>query len=56
MTASAHSARLTHSPDHAFSGLLSAKRTSGEPRYDRAPPRLDEHGDRIRAWLTGADR
>jgi crotonobetainyl-CoA:carnitine CoA-transferase CaiB-like acyl-CoA transferase len=24
------------------------------PRYDRAPPRLDEHGDEIRAWLAGA--
>jgi crotonobetainyl-CoA:carnitine CoA-transferase CaiB-like acyl-CoA transferase len=22
------------------------------PRYDLAPPRLDEHGDDIRAWLT----
>ena len=21
------------------------------PRYDRPPPRLDEHGDEIRAWL-----
>jgi crotonobetainyl-CoA:carnitine CoA-transferase CaiB-like acyl-CoA transferase len=25
-------------------------------RYDLPPPRLDEHGDQIRAWLTGADR
>jgi crotonobetainyl-CoA:carnitine CoA-transferase CaiB-like acyl-CoA transferase len=25
-------------------------------RYDLPPPKLDEHGDQIRAWLTGADR
>ncbi len=25
------------------------------PRYDLPPPRLDEHGDEIRAWLTAAD-
>jgi crotonobetainyl-CoA:carnitine CoA-transferase CaiB-like acyl-CoA transferase len=25
-------------------------------RYDLPPPRLDEHGEQIRAWLTGADR
>jgi crotonobetainyl-CoA:carnitine CoA-transferase CaiB-like acyl-CoA transferase len=23
------------------------------PRYDLPPPRLDEHGDQIRAWLAG---
>ena len=26
------------------------------PRYELPPPRLDEHGDQIRAWLSGADR
>ena len=25
-------------------------------RYDLPPPQLDEHGEQIRAWLTGADR
>jgi crotonobetainyl-CoA:carnitine CoA-transferase CaiB-like acyl-CoA transferase len=24
------------------------------PRYDLPPPRLDEHGEQIRNWLTGA--
>jgi crotonobetainyl-CoA:carnitine CoA-transferase CaiB-like acyl-CoA transferase len=23
------------------------------PRYDLPPPALDEHGEQIRAWLTG---
>jgi crotonobetainyl-CoA:carnitine CoA-transferase CaiB-like acyl-CoA transferase len=26
------------------------------PRYDLPPPRLDEHGEQIRAWLIGAHR
>ncbi len=26
------------------------------PRYDLPPPRLDQHGEQIRAWLTGAHR
>ncbi|HTZ92358.1 MAG TPA: CoA transferase [Streptosporangiaceae bacterium] len=27
--------------------------SAAAPRYDLPPPRLDEHGEEIRAWLTG---
>ena len=30
--------------------------SASEPRYDLPPPRLDEHGEQIRAWLSGAHR
>jgi crotonobetainyl-CoA:carnitine CoA-transferase CaiB-like acyl-CoA transferase len=30
--------------------------SASAPRYDLPPPRLDEHGDEIRAWLAGGGR
>jgi crotonobetainyl-CoA:carnitine CoA-transferase CaiB-like acyl-CoA transferase len=27
--------------------------SASNPRYDLPPPELDEHGERIRAWLAG---